>query len=168
MNYFFTLIFSVFSIVVHSQVTPSEDIKIIEISENSDEVPFMLVERVPIYKGCDESQDNAALKKCMADGITQHVSKKFNIKKAQRLGLPDGTIKIIANFKINPEGKIVEIEINAPHEELARETERVIQSIPNMEKPGYVKGKPVTVPYTLPIIFKLNSSRKRSNKSSSD
>lgn len=123
------------------------------------EVPFSVVDRVPIYKGCDETKSNGELKKCMSDNITEHVVKNFNSNVIKGLGFPDGPLRIITLFKVDKKGRIVGIKIRAPHENLEAETLRVLKSIPKFTKPGYQKGKPVIVPYALPILFNVDNSK---------
>ncbi|MBR9757442.1 MAG: hypothetical protein GYB39_05130 [Algicola sp.] len=120
------------------------------------EVPFAVIEEVPIYKGCNNKEfNNKDRKKCMSQQIQKHVSSNFNIKKASK-GLPKGTVKIFTMFKVDKEGRVTNITVRAQTKRLKKETKRVIKSIPLMEKPGYHRGKPVIVPYALPIIFKVD------------
>ncbi|MCP4143052.1 MAG: hypothetical protein GY755_22640, partial [Chloroflexi bacterium] len=131
---------------------------------NSDEVPFAVIEQVPVYKGCNKKLSNTELKKCMSDKISKHVVKNFNIKLAGSLGLHDGVVRVNVIFKIDKEGNITGIRSRAPHSKLEKEAIRVITLIPKMDKPGYQKGKPVIVPYSLPIKFNLDSSKQLSKK----
>jgi len=160
MKYIFFLFFLAFSTVTFSQ---SEQ-KNIEITEDSDEVLFAVIEEVPIYKGCAKSLENKSRKKCMSEGISNHVIRNFNLKIAKNLGLPDGIARISVIFKINKEGKVVDIRTRAPHPKLEEEAIRVIKLIPQMERAGYQRGKPVTVPYSLPIIFEIDNTKYLSKK----
>ena len=120
-----------------------------------DEVPFSVIENVPVYKGCDaKTLDNKALKKCMSKRIGDLISKKFNIRKASK-GMPSGTVKIYAAFKVDKTGEVREIKVRAPNKRLEKETRRVLKLIPKLDKPGYQRGKPVIVPYSLPIVFRV-------------
>ncbi len=123
-------------------------------TNESEEVPFVIIEKVPVYPNCQKwISDNVKLKKCMSNKISDHVSKKFNTRLAKRLSLPEGNVKIQIYFKINRKGKVVAIKASAPHRKLEKEAVRVIKLLPDMVKPGFHKGKPVTVPYALPILF---------------
>ena len=160
MNKYFSIFFFLCSILCFSQEPDDkiiiDDYKIVEVmeepSENT-EVPFAIVEDVPIYRGCDESLDNIALKKCMSSKISEFVAKKFNQKIIDKLDLPPGKVRIFVTFKIDAKGKIKDIASRAPHKKLEEEAIRVISKIPKMKKPGYQRDKPVTVPYTLPMLF---------------
>lgn len=147
---FFTLAFS--------QENSSEKIDISEIDEETHEVPFAVIDQVPVFKGCSESLENESQRRCMSEGISNHVIRNFNVKIAKDLGLPDGIVRISVIFKINKEGKVVDIRTRAPHPKLEEEAIRVIKLIPQMEKAGYMRGKPVTVPYSLPIVFKIDNT----------
>ncbi len=117
------------------------------------EVPFAVVENVPIYPGCDKG-NNAFKKSCMSQKIAKFVQKKNNTKElARELGLT-GRQRINVIFKIDQNGNITSIKIRAPHPGLEKEVARVINMLPKM-KPGMHKGKVVIVPYSLPIVFQV-------------
>lgn len=128
---------------------------------DSQEVPFEVIEHVPIYQGCDPQLSNLELKKCMASGITSIVTSNFNYKLANSLGLPDGVEKIFVIFKINKEGEITNIESRASHPVLEAEAIRVIRLVPKLDKPGMQRGKPVTVQYSLPLHLQIEGSNKK-------
>ncbi|MFI1771932.1 energy transducer TonB [Thalassobellus citreus] len=131
-----------------------------ETKENPETV-YEVIENVPVYKGCDKTLSNAELKKCMSYKISNLISKNFNIKIANKIGLPDGLVKINVIFKIDKYGKVTGIRSSAPHYELEKEAIRVIKLIPDMERPGIQRGKPVTVPYSIPINFMVDNSSKK-------
>ena len=89
----------------------------------------------------------------MSQKISKFVNKKFNTDLASDLGL-SGRQRISVGFKIDRTGKIVNVFARAPHPGLEREAKRVINLLPKM-KPGMQRGKAVTVPYSLPILFKV-------------
>ncbi|WP_396602212.1 hypothetical protein [Algibacter sp. R77976] len=128
------------------------------LAQDANEVPFAVVEQVPVYKGCNKKLSNIELKKCMSNGISKHLVKNFNISVAKDLGLPDGKVKINILFKVDQNGEIIDIKATGPHPKLEEEAFRVINLIPKLTKPGYHKRKPVTVPYVLPLIFNIDNS----------
>ncbi len=134
------------------------------LAQDDNEVPFAIVEQVPIYKGCNKKLSNIELKKCMSNGIAKHLVKNFNISVAKDLGLPDGKVKINIVFKVDKNGKIKDIKATGPHQKLEEEAFRVINLIPKLTKPGYQKGKPVTVPYMLPLVFNIDNSLYKNNQ----
>tara|TARA_X000001036_G_scaffold432912_1_gene469615 strand:- start:583 stop:1503 length:921 start_codon:yes stop_codon:yes gene_type:complete len=116
------------------------------------EVSFSSVENVPIYPGCEKG-NNEKRRKCMSERIAKFVRKKFNTKLAEDYGL-SGRQRISVIFKINTLGDVVGIRARAPNPQLEDEAIRVINLLPKM-KPGMQLGKPVIVPYSLPIIFQV-------------
>lgn len=128
-----------------------EDLEIDEVEEDI-EVPFAVIENVPIFPGCDKG-NNAERRKCMSQKITKFVQRKFNTDLAGDLGL-SGRQRINVIFKIDKNGDVVGVRARAPHPRLEKEAARVINLLPKM-KPGKQRGKAVIVPYSLPIIFQV-------------
>ena len=128
-----------------------EDLDIEEVEEDI-EVPFSVIENVPIFPGCDKG-DNAQRRKCMSQKITKFVQRKFNTDLAGDLGL-SGRQRISVIFKIDQNGDVVGVRARAPHPRLVKEATRVVNLLPKM-KPGKQRGKAVIVPYSLPIIFQV-------------
>jgi hypothetical protein len=158
MKHYLLLFFFVTSLTTFAQENTIE-LKVNDKNEITEDDPFEYVERVPVYKGCDENMGNQALKQCLSENLKAIVTKNFNINVANNLGLPDQSmLKIQVMFKINPEGEIDEIAARSEYPELEAEAIRVIKLIPKL-KPGYINGKPVTVPYYLPITFQVNSPK---------
>lgn len=118
-----------------------------------------ILEKVPVYPGCEKLKGNNALKKCMSQKISQFVGKNFNTGLARDLGL-SGRQKIFVIFKIDKTGKPVGIRARSNQKELKDEAIRVISQLPHMT-PGYQRGKPVIVPYSLPIIFEVTGKVKK-------
>ncbi len=130
------------------------DIDEVEIEEEIfEDVPFIVIEDVPVFPGCRGGDD--LLRKCLEYSIRDHVSKHFNVALAQELGLNPGRKRIFVMFVIDKYGDISNIKSRAPHKRLQKEAERVIKLLPTM-KPGRQRGKPVGVKYSLPIIFAVH------------
>lgn len=134
-----------------TEIVEVEEVEVEEVEEDI-EVPFAVIENVPVFPGC-ESGNNDAKKACMSKKISDFVNKKFNTDLASDLGL-SGRQRINVIFKIDKTGAITGIRARAPHPGLEKEAARVIGMLPKM-KPGKQRGKPVTVPYSLPIIFQV-------------
>ena len=128
-----------------------EEIEIEEVAEDV-EVPFAVIENVPEYPGCERGS-NAEKRKCMSDKIAKFVQRKFNTDLAGDLGL-SGRQRISVIFKIDKNGNVTGVRSRAPHPRLEKEAARVINMLPKM-KPGKQRGKPVIVPYSLPITFQV-------------
>ena len=119
------------------------------------EVPFSVIEKVPVYKGCNEDLSNQDLVKCMNGKVSELISKHFNIKLAGKLGLPNGLKRIFVEFKIDKKGRVTAIRARGPHPDLEKEAIRVIEKMPRLKSPGYFRNKKVIVPYAIPIIFRV-------------
>lgn len=118
-----------------------------------EDVPFAVIENVPVYPGCENFRTNEEKKKCMSEKITEFVKRRFNTDLGSQLGL-SGVNRVIVQFKIDTQGNIVDIRSRAPHPRLEQEAARVIGSLPKME-PGKQRGKAVGVMYSLPIVFQV-------------
>lgn len=147
--------------IIESTETTQEEVVEIEIAdveveavEEEVDVPFSIIENVPVYPGCEGEPNNDAKKKCMSEKIGIFVRKNFNNDLAQELGLDSGIKRINVGFKIDKTGNIVNIQARAPHPKLEAEAKRVISKLPKM-KAGRQRGKAVNVPYGLPITFKV-------------
>ncbi|MDY2587389.1 energy transducer TonB [Winogradskyella aquimaris] len=114
-------------------------------------VPDGVIQKVPVYPGCEVVFGNKARKKCINEGVSKFIGAKFNTTLASRLGLY-GRQRIILNFKIDKEGKVTDAKARAYHPGLVEEAIRVINLLPTV-KPGEQRGEPVTIPFSIPIIF---------------
>ncbi|WP_051209864.1 M56 family metallopeptidase [Gelidibacter mesophilus] len=126
------------------------------------EVPFAVVDEVPIFTGCEDFNSNKERKQCMSDKVSMFVNKNFNVDIAKEHNLK-GKQRISVIFKLGKDGKIREIKARAPHLALEEEAIRVIQLLPEFT-PGKQKGKAVTVPYSLPILFMVQDDSVESEK----
>ena len=113
------------------------------------EVAFAEIENVPVYPGC--TGGNLKKRECLSEKIKNFVVKNFNTEIVKNLGLV-GIQRIAVIFKIDKSGNIISVRARAPHPRIEQEAVRVINLLPKME-PGLQNGKPVIVPYSLPIIF---------------
>lgn len=120
--------------------------------EIEDEVPFLVLEDVPVFPGCRGT--NEERKDCFTKKISKFVNRKFDSGLAEELGLQAGIQRIYTLFKIDKNGNIIDVQARAPHKKLRNEAIRVINLLPKME-PGKQRGKPVKVKYSLPITFKV-------------
>jgi protein TonB len=126
--------------------------EIVEVEEEEDfneDVPFAIIEDVPVYPGCKGTK--VQKKACLNMSMQKHVQRKFNGDLAGDLGL-SGKQKIYIQFKITKTGGIEIIGARAPHAKLEKEARRVVNLLPKME-PGKQRGRAVNVTYMLPITF---------------
>lgn len=133
------------------EIVEIEEVEVEEVEEDI-EVPFAVIENVPVFPGCEKG-NNDTKRKCMSDKITKFVQKKFNTDIAGDLGLT-GRQRISVIFKIDKGGNVTGVRSRAPHPRLQKEAARVINLLPKM-KPGKQRGKAVIVPYSLLILFQV-------------
>ena len=133
-------------------VEVEEVVEAVEEEEVAD-VPFAVIEDVPIFPGCENLKNNNERKACMSEKISKYVNKEFDTDLGSELGL-SGINRVIVQFRIDEKGNIGQVRARAPHPRLEKEAARVINSLPKM-KPGKQRGKPVGVMYSLPIAFKV-------------
>ncbi|MFT5982396.1 MAG: protein TonB [Ulvibacter sp.] len=147
--------------IIESTETNQEE-EIVEIAEieevveeEIDDVPFAVIENVPIYPGCEKKVGNAGKRKCMSEKIQKFVQKKFDTELANDLGL-EGRQRISVQFKIDKKGNVVDVRARAPHPKLEQEAVSVVRALPKMT-PGRQRGKSVGVLYALPILFQVEN-----------
>ena len=134
----------------------TEKIEIEEIDNSIGNVPFSVVESVPLFPGCENLETNEERKACMSKKISEYVNNNFDTSLPKNLGL-EGINRIYIQFKINKKGKVVNVSARAEKPELEVEAERVINGLPEMQ-PGKQKGQNVGVLYSLPITFQLGKN----------
>jgi len=133
---------------IEERIITAEEIDVAEVEEDI-VVPFAVIEKVPIFPGC--TGNNQELKACFQEKIQQHVLKNFTYpEQAQEMGIGG---KVFVLFAIDKNGIVTDIKSRGPDKILEKEAERIIGSLPNMI-PGKQRGKPVKVPYSIPIYFK--------------
>jgi len=119
---------------------------------SKDEPPIVLidlVDEVPVFPGCEEASDKRA---CFNEMMQKHITKNFRYPEiAQELGI-QGRVSVI--FTIQNDGSIGNIRYSGPDKNLEAEALRIIRKLPKMT-PGKQRGKPVRVPFSIPILFKL-------------
>ena len=119
--------------------------------EENDPVPFISIEFAPIFKGC-EGLTKEQNKKCFDKKMLRFVQRNFDSQLANEIGLSSGKYRIQTQFVIDNMGKVIDINIRAPHRKLQQETLKLIEKLPKFT-PGKQGSKTVKVRYTLPISF---------------
>lgn len=135
------------------KIVPISAVVYEEEEEEIENVPFTVVEEIPVYPGCEKYTDKAEKKKCMTEKIDDLFKKHFDTGIGQELGI-FGINRIYVVFRINEKGDVVDIQTRGPHKKLEAEAERVAKMLPKMI-PGKQRGKPVSVAYALPVVFEV-------------
>ncbi len=124
----------------------------VEVGEEEEEivVPFAIIENVPIYPGCESAKNNDERKACFQQKIQEHIIKEFTYPPAAlELGIKG---RVFVQFVIDSKGNIGDIRMRGPDKTLEKEAHRIVASLPKMV-PGKQRGRPVSVPYSIPINF---------------
>lgn len=130
------------------EIIEVEDVVVEEEIEDVD-VPFAVIEDVPIFPGCENESDKRA---CFNSMIQKHISKNFRYPEiAQEMGI-QGRVSVM--FTIQKDGSIGNIRMRGPDKNLEKEAARIIGKLPKMT-PGKQRGRAVRVPFSIPINFKL-------------
>ena len=147
------------TIIETTETDEAEAVEVEEIEEVEEEevviedVPFSIIEEIPVFPGCDKGS-KADKKKCFNKKLTKISQKNFEADLVNELGYESGKrVRIFVQFKISKTGDIININAKAPHPRLKKEAIRMANKIPKM-KPGKQRGRPVGVNYTLPITLK--------------
>lgn len=130
------------------EVMEVEDVETAEVDEDLD-IPFAVIEDVPIFPGCEKESDKRA---CFNSMMQKHISKNFRYPEiSQEMGV-QGRVNVM--FTIQKDGSIGNVRMRGPDKNLEAEAARIISKLPNMT-PGKQRGRAVRVPFSIPITFKL-------------
>lgn len=130
------------------EVIEIEEVEVEEIDEDIS-VPFAVIEDVPVFPGCEGASDKKA---CFQQQMQKHIRKHFRYPEiAQEMGV-QGRVNVM--FVIQRDGSIGGIRMRGPDKNLEAEALRIIELLPDMT-PGKQRGRPVKVPFSIPITFRL-------------
>ncbi|HDZ06916.1 hypothetical protein LCGC14_0051060 [marine sediment metagenome] len=130
------------------EIVEVDDVVVDEIEEDVD-VPFAVIEDVPVFPGCENESDKRA---CFNKMIQKHIGKNFRYPEiAQEMGV-QGRVSVM--FVIQKDGSIGNVRMRGPDKNLEAEAARIIGKLPKMT-PGKQRGRAVRVPFSIPINFKL-------------
>ncbi|MCM4169307.1 hypothetical protein KCTC52924_00628 [Arenibacter antarcticus] len=130
------------------EVIEVADVEVEEVEEDLD-IPFAVIEDVPVFPGCENEKDKRA---CFNSMMQKHISKNFRYPEiAQEMGV-QGRVNIM--FVIQKDGSIGNVRMRGPDKNLEEEAARIIGKLPKMI-PGKQRGRAVRVPFSIPITFKL-------------
>ena len=140
--------------VIESTETNEEEIvEIVEVEEEEEDVdvPFAVIEDVPIFPGC-EGVAKSERRNCFQEKMNKHIVRNFRYPEiAQEMGIQG---RVYINFIISKDGSITNIRMRGPDKNLEKEAERIISKLPQMT-PGKQRGRAVRVPFSIPITFRL-------------
>ncbi len=125
--------------------------------DTNNDIPFAVVDEVPVYPGCESKKTNDERKKCISNKISEFVAKNFNTKVGEETPSQKNS-RIMVMFRISENGTIDNIKARSSNPKMENEAIRVIKLLPKM-KPAKHKGKEVSVRYSLPISYVLGKKR---------
>jgi hypothetical protein len=114
---------------------------------------------IPVFPSCQNSNNVSEMKKCFSKGIQQHFAQKFDAELPNRLGLASGRLRIFINFKIDKQGKVVQIrtKLSKPSLEIKAEVLRVLKLVPKMMYAPMHNGKAVNIKYSITLNPQVNN-----------
>ena len=126
--------------------------------ENEEEVSeevlnFAVVERVPVFPGCEKARNNDERKACFQTKLLEYVVKNFEFpEQARELNLQG---RIYVKFVVEKNGEVSNIEIlRGVDPILDNEAVRCVKGLPRIS-PAEQRGKPVRMSFVLPIYAKM-------------
>lgn len=119
--------------------------------EEEEDIPmnFAVVERVPVFPGCEKAKDNKERRECFQAKILAYAAENYNYtERARQLKLRG---RVFVKFVIEKDGWVSHVEIARGIDPLVDdEAIRVVKSLPRM-KPAQQRGKAVRMSFILPI-----------------
>jgi len=118
---------------------------------------ILIVEQMPRFPGCEDKKNKAEKDQCAQRKMFEYIYSKLSYPPiAQENGIEG---KVTLRFAVDKKGKVSQVkilrDIGGGCGDAAK---KVIESMNNMPKrwvPGRQGGRPVSVWYTLPVVFKL-------------
>jgi len=107
---------------------------------------------VPVYPGCENIRNKT---KCLQENIQRHIVRNFKYPKEAKKNKIQG--RVFVQFIVGTGGYVDIIKTRGPDDLLEKEAQRIISLLPKF-KPGILNGKPVRVPFSMPIIFRLQKN----------
>ena len=134
--FFIAVLFSFFGM-------SQNELETIEIDELSE---------VPVYPGCENIRNKT---KCLQENIQRHIVRNFKYPKEAKKNKIQG--RVFVQFIVGTGGYVDIIKTRGPDDLLEKEAQRIISLLPKF-KPGILNGKTVRVPFSMPIIFRLQKN----------
>jgi len=125
-----------------------------EAFSEKDATSFAIIENVPVYKGCENEKGNIKKKNCMSEKIGELFKKHFKTVVPADSKIKPGKTRIFVQFHIDKKGFVSDSTARSSDEYLEKEALRVLKFIPQC-KPGFQKGEPVKVPFSLPLLVNI-------------
>jgi TonB family protein len=127
-------------------------------------IPFEVVDETPYLSDCkiNSKEDK---KKCFQDFLNNHIKKYFNYPAYAKENGTQG--RVLINFVIDEKGIVNLISVKGEKEglqELEDECFNIIEKLDTIFIPAIHKGENVSVSYSLPISFRLETTTSKREK----
>ncbi len=144
------------------QVTEVQDVAPVEVVEASaigdpggtlddnipDEMPFAVIEQVPLFPGC-EKVAKSQQSKCFQEKLDAFVKKNFRMPDDLESGF---RARVFVQFLIDKQGNITNVKAKGGNSDLEREALRTFSKAPKLQ-PGKQRGQAVKCSFTYPIMI---------------
>ncbi len=150
-----------------TETNEKQEVRVVQASSVGDEsgtiedievdVPFSVLEEIPMFPGCEKEPKNKQ-KDCFMEQMNKHIKKYFSYPSRAQEDNITGRVTIL--FVIDKTGTVTNLKIKGTGKNgsqlLEDEAERIIRKLPKFT-PGKQRGKAVGVSYAQPINFKLET-----------
>ena len=150
------LVFILLVVSCAGNIIKNQKLKETEVIDTDDSVSIQIVNKAPIFPGCEGNRQDE-MKNCMNQKMIAFVKDNFNKDVSKKLGL-EGGVTIYAMFTIDKVGNITDVRVRAPHEELEKETKRVLDLLPQFT-PGEQGEDKIRVTYIIPIRYEVEEAK---------
>ncbi|BFP41183.1 hypothetical protein FGF1_20280 [Flavobacteriaceae bacterium GF1] len=134
---------------IEDVVVRVDDVAVEEVEEEIS-VPFAVIEKAPIFPGCEGMETEEEKRECFNQKVQEHIHDNLVYPAvALELGIKG---RVFVTFEVGADGKVANIRQRGPDRILEEEAVRIIASLPEMT-PGKQRGKNVKVGYSVPINF---------------
>jgi len=136
---------------IEDAVVRIEDVEVEEVEEDVS-VPFAIIEKAPIFPGCEGMETEQEKRECFNQKVQEHIRNNLVYPAvALDMGIKG---RVFVTFEVDANGKVANIRQRGPDRLLEEEAVRIISGLPEMI-PGEQRGKKVKVGYSVPINFIL-------------
>ncbi len=121
--------------------------------EQEQVISFSQADTPPRFRECSTTVVQQEIL-CTQKAVEAFAKQKFNTGLFKNLNLNEKRIRVYAQFIIDKNGSIKNIQIRTPHPQLQKETKRVLELLPSFI-PGKHDNRSIEIKYTLPLVFVL-------------
>ncbi len=151
------------TIPVSYRLESKEDSNDSPAAETGHDEIFRVVEEMPRFPGCEDSDLSAKeLLQCANTKLIEFVYERLRYPSAAREAGVEG--RVIVQFVVRKDGSVTDAQIvrSIGHgtDEAVLDVIRTMQQMSDRWRPGYQRGQPVNVQFTLPVIFKMSDDTK--------